>query len=163
MDTSTAAVVLDRSGAMYPFLSPRFPPHNKHSHLGKDLVENTTAKNKRGGRRKQPRYVYDVPPAFFRSDHRPPPAPPPRTGQRMQLTAVAKKGIAKEHAKWSPVAVATYKFEPVIEINEEKEALLTPDQKAEFVEICPAKVRCGAVRYGERFRRTVSSLAHTLG
>lgn len=62
----------------------------------------------------------------------------------MQLTAVAKKGIAKEHAKWSPVAVATYKFEPVIEINEEKEALLTPDQKAEFVEICPAKV-------GQRF------------
>ncbi|CAM9665953.1 unnamed protein product, partial [Ectocarpus sp. 8 AP-2014] len=60
-------------------------------------------------------------------------------GQRMQLTAVAKKGIAKEHAKWSPVAVATYKFEPVIEINEEKEALLTPEQKAEFVEICPAK------------------------
>ncbi|CAN0335685.1 unnamed protein product [Pylaiella littoralis] len=61
-------------------------------------------------------------------------------GQRMQLTAVAKKGIAKEHAKWSPVAVATYKFEPIIEINEEKEALLTPEQKAEFVEICPAKV-----------------------
>lgn len=60
----------------------------------------------------------------------------------MQLTAVAKKGIAKEHAKWSPVAVATYKFEPVIEINEEREALLSPDQKAEFVEICPAKVGC---------------------
>ena len=64
------------------------------------------------------------------------------TGQRMQLTAVAKKGIAKEHAKWSPVAVATFKFEPIIEINEEREALLTPDQKAEFVEICPAKVSC---------------------
>lgn len=61
----------------------------------------------------------------------------------MQLTAVAKKGIAKEHAKWSPVAVATYKFEPVIEINEEKEALLTPEQKEEFVEICPAKVGRG--------------------
>ncbi|CAM9809262.1 unnamed protein product, partial [Hapterophycus canaliculatus] len=61
-------------------------------------------------------------------------------GQRMQLTAVAKKGIAKEHAKWSPVAVATYKFEPIIEINEEKEALLTSEQKAEFVEVCPAKV-----------------------
>ncbi len=68
------------------------------------------------------------------------------TGQRMQLTAVAKKGIAKEHAKWSPVAVATYKFEPIIEINEEKEALLTPEQKAEFVEICPAKV-CGRMNY----------------
>lgn len=68
------------------------------------------------------------------------------TGQRMQLTAVAKKGIAKEHAKWSPVAVATYKFEPIIEINEEVEALLTPEQKAEFVEVCPAKVRLSVSR-----------------
>lgn len=58
----------------------------------------------------------------------------------MQLTAVAKKGIAKEHAKWSPVAVATFKYEPIIEINEEVERQLTPDQKAEFVEVCPAKV-----------------------
>lgn len=66
----------------------------------------------------------------------------------MQLTAVAKKGIAKEHAKWSPVAVATFKFEPVIEINEEREALLSPDQKAEFVEICPAKVGCVVVGRG---------------
>lgn len=61
-------------------------------------------------------------------------------GQKMQLTAVAKKGIAKEHAKWSPVAVATYKYEPVIDINEEVERQLTADQKAEFVEVCPAKV-----------------------
>lgn len=59
----------------------------------------------------------------------------------MQLTAVAKKGIAKEHAKWSPVAVATYKFEPVIELNADIEASLTPDQRAEFVETCPARVR----------------------
>lgn len=58
----------------------------------------------------------------------------------MQLTAVAKKGIAKEHAKWSPVAVATYKYEPIIEINEDVERQLTPEQRAEFVEICPAKV-----------------------
>ena len=65
------------------------------------------------------------------------------SGQRIQLTAVAKKGIGKEHAKWSPVSVATFKFEPVIEINEDKEVLLTPEQRAEFVEICPAKVRRG--------------------
>lgn len=62
-------------------------------------------------------------------------------GQRMQVTAVAKKGIAKEHAKWSPVAVATFKYEPSIEINPDVEAQLTPDQKADFVEICPAKAR----------------------
>lgn len=66
-----------------------------------------------------------------------------RAGQGIQLTAVAKKGIAKEHAKWSPVAVATYKFEPVIEINTEKEELLTSEQRADFVEVCPAKVSRG--------------------
>lgn len=59
----------------------------------------------------------------------------------MQVTAVAKKGIAKEHAKWSPVAVATYKYEPLIEINPDVETQLTPEQRADFVEICPAKVR----------------------
>lgn len=62
------------------------------------------------------------------------------TGQRIQLTAVAKKGIAKEHAKWSPVAVATFKYEPLIEINADVESQLSPEQKADFVEICPAKV-----------------------
>ena len=32
--------------------------------------------------------------------------------------AGSTQGIAKEHAKWSPVAVATYQFDPIIEINE---------------------------------------------
>ncbi|CAM9710430.1 unnamed protein product, partial [Discosporangium mesarthrocarpum] len=61
-------------------------------------------------------------------------------GQSIQLTAIAKKGISKEHAKWSPVSVATYKFDPIIEVNQEQESLLTPDQRAALVDICPAKV-----------------------
>ncbi|CAM9366971.1 unnamed protein product [Phaeothamnion confervicola] len=61
-------------------------------------------------------------------------------GQRISLTAVAKKGVAKEHAKWSPVAVATYKFDPVVEINEDVMQALNQVQKQEFVECCPTKV-----------------------
>src|SRR5690606_11218673 len=36
----------------------------------------------------------------------------------LKLTAIAYKGIAKEHAKWSPVSVATYKFDPIIRFDE---------------------------------------------
>ncbi|RHY91236.1 hypothetical protein DYB35_001633, partial [Aphanomyces astaci] len=39
-------------------------------------------------------------------------------GQRLKLNAIAKLGIGKEHAKWSPVAVATYMFEPIITLNQ---------------------------------------------
>lgn len=28
------------------------------------------------------------------------------------------QGIGKEHAKWSPVSVATYQFDPIIELNQ---------------------------------------------
>eukprot|EP00953_Heterococcus_sp_UTEX-ZZ885_P022217 12315-Heterococcus_DN1.PRE.1 len=61
-------------------------------------------------------------------------------GQKINLQAIAKKGIAKEHAKWSPVCVATYQFDPIIHINEEACALLTEQQKKEIVDSCPTKV-----------------------
>merc|ERR1719263_143705 len=31
-------------------------------------------------------------------------------GQKLKLKAIARMGIAKEHTKWSPVAVANFKF-----------------------------------------------------
>lgn len=43
-------------------------------------------------------------------------------GQSLKLTAIAYKGIAKEHAKWSPVSVATYKFDPIIRFDEGDDA-----------------------------------------
>ena len=52
----------------------------------------------------------------------------------MKLKAVARMGIAKEHAKWCAVAVATYRFWPDITFNEEQVASLTMDQKLELVE-----------------------------
>lgn len=58
-------------------------------------------------------------------------------GQRLKLKAVARMGIGKEHAKWTPVAVATYRFWPIITINEEQVATLTMEQKQELIEVCP--------------------------
>ena len=33
-----------------------------------------------------------------------------RRGQELKLKAIARKGIGKDHAKWSPVATARYQF-----------------------------------------------------
>jgi DNA-directed RNA polymerase II subunit RPB3 len=61
-------------------------------------------------------------------------------GQHLKLKATARMGIAKEHAKWSPVAVATYRFDPIITINEEACALLTMEQKQQLVDACPDRI-----------------------
>jgi DNA-directed RNA polymerase II subunit RPB3 len=61
-------------------------------------------------------------------------------GQRLKLKAVARMGTAKEHAKWSPVAVVTYRFWPIITVNEEQVATLTMEQKQELCDICPDRI-----------------------
>ncbi|CAG8467335.1 14021_t:CDS:10 [Acaulospora morrowiae] len=42
-----------------------------------------------------------------------------RPGQRVELEAHCEKGIGKEHAKWSPVATASYRLMPEIILKEE--------------------------------------------
>ena len=61
-------------------------------------------------------------------------------GQHLKLRAIARMGISKEHAKWCPVAVATYRFWPIITINEEACNMLTMEQKQELVEACPDRI-----------------------
>lgn len=61
-------------------------------------------------------------------------------GQRLKLKAIARMGIAKEHAKWCPVAVATYRFAPIITINDEQCSQLTMEQKEELVDVCPDRI-----------------------
>lgn len=61
-------------------------------------------------------------------------------GQRLKLKAIARMGISKEHAKWCPVAVATYRFWPVIVINDEQCSTLTMEQKMEIVDCCSDRI-----------------------
>ena len=61
-------------------------------------------------------------------------------GQRLKLLAIAYKGIAKIHAKWSPVSAASFAYDPIIKLNEARLDDLTKPQKLEFVASCPTKV-----------------------
>jgi len=63
-----------------------------------------------------------------------------RKGQQLKLTAIAKKGVGKEHAKWSPTCGVTYQFTPDIRLNQNKLDELNDLQKLEWVHSCPSKV-----------------------
>jgi DNA-directed RNA polymerase II subunit RPB3 len=60
--------------------------------------------------------------------------------QELKFHAKAKKGIGKEHSKWSPVAVATFQYDPSIRLNDAEMNKLDESQKKAFVESCPTKV-----------------------
>lgn len=63
-----------------------------------------------------------------------------KKGQELRLRAIAKKGVGKEHAKWSPVCTVTYQFDPDIRLNQSRVDELTEQQKSDFATSCPTKV-----------------------
>jgi len=63
-----------------------------------------------------------------------------RRGQELRLRAIARKGIGKDHAKWSPAATVTFMYEPEIHINDDLMETLTLEEKKEWVESSPTQV-----------------------
>jgi len=61
-------------------------------------------------------------------------------GQRLKVVCHAIKGIAKEHAKWSPVSSCALKYEAVVKLNEEILDDYTLEQKRALVDCCPTNV-----------------------
>mmetsp|Transcript_4402 Transcript_4402/g.8304 ORF Transcript_4402/g.8304 Transcript_4402/m.8304 type:complete len:322 (+) Transcript_4402:33-998(+) len=61
-------------------------------------------------------------------------------GQHLYLEARARLGCSKEHAKWCPVAVATYRFIPEVTLNAQALGKLTLKQREELVECCPDQI-----------------------
>jgi DNA-directed RNA polymerase II subunit RPB3 len=59
-----------------------------------------------------------------------------KQGQSLVLRAIAKKGIAKEHAKWSPVSISTFQYDPDIQIDRSVMDDLDEAQRQEWFVFC---------------------------
>lgn len=57
-------------------------------------------------------------------------------GQKCIIRGKIKKGIGKQHSKWSPVGTASYKFLPQFSFKRS----LTSEEKTKLVNVCPMNV-----------------------
>jgi DNA-directed RNA polymerase II subunit RPB3 len=60
--------------------------------------------------------------------------------QKIDVQCIVRKGTGKEHAKWSPVATVAVQQVPKIDLDRNKLAAMTEDEKMAIVNSCPAKV-----------------------
>mmetsp|Transcript_18151 Transcript_18151/g.39084 ORF Transcript_18151/g.39084 Transcript_18151/m.39084 type:complete len:304 (-) Transcript_18151:474-1385(-) len=72
-----------------------------------------------------------------------------RKGQELRLKAIARKGIGKDHAKWIPVATASFQYMPDIHINESAMTEMTEQEKEEWCKSDPS----GTFKYNQVTRR----------
>ena len=56
-------------------------------------------------------------------------------GQKIKLEAYARLGVGKDHAKWQPVSVCTYRYLPTIQIDQKRCSAC-----ADCVKICPKRI-----------------------
>ena len=59
------------------------------------------------------------------------------SGQRIDLDCIARKGIGKDHAKWSPVCCSVFRYTPVVYVNDGEAEKLSEDMKEKFDGVCP--------------------------
>ena len=69
-----------------------------------------------------------------------------RKGQELKLSCIARKGIGKDHAKFSPVATAVFRYQPDVRLNEQVIRQMSPKQKEEWCASDPG----GMLIYDER-------------
>ncbi|ABL77690.1 DNA-directed RNA polymerase, subunit D [Thermofilum pendens Hrk 5] len=58
-------------------------------------------------------------------------------GQKISLTAIARMGTGRQHAKWQPVGPVGYKYKPVVRILRED---LPEDEALKIISTCPRRV-----------------------
>lgn len=63
-----------------------------------------------------------------------------RRGQELDVECVARKGIGKDHAKFSPVATATFQTVPDLRLNHSLMAGMGAAERLEWVRSCPTGV-----------------------
>lgn len=61
-------------------------------------------------------------------------------GQKLRLECIARKGIGKDHAKWSPVCCSVFRYTPVVYVNDDLAESLREDLKEKFDNVCPKEI-----------------------